>query len=211
MADVDFELRCDPSSLERKTWDSAALAPNQTSKHALVFSIAEQNFAIATDFIEQIVELPGVEPVPAAASTLLGLADQSGKPIPVVDIAPLLSLDSALDGFRHGLLLNHKGLRVMLAIESVVVLRELTKEQDIEVPASYRATDFAEYACELTLVDDYTNQSVAGPANQGDTGSAGALAGKLATRLVVVLDVPKLLIAVQNAATMKPAAMSPAK
>ncbi len=208
MADVEFELRCDPSSLERKTWDSAALAADQTSKHALVFAIAEQNFAIAADFIEQIVELPGITRVPTAGSTLLGLADQSGKPIPVVDIAPLLGLDSVLDGFRHGLLLNHKGLRVMLAIESVVVLRELAKEQNTEVPSDYQATEFAEYACELTHVDDYTSQLVAGAASQ-DNGP-DAQSGNSTVKRVVVLNVPQLLMAVANAATIKPATAGPA-
>ena len=205
MADVEFEMQCDPSSLERKSWDSATLEPNQTSKHALVFSIAEQNLAIAADFIEQIVELPKVLTVPSAGSGLLGLADHAGLPIPVVDIAPLINLDSAIDDFRHGLLLNHKGLRVMLAIEAVVVLKELSIDEDIKLPASYQSAGFAQYACALSNTNAYPTQSDrADEAAMQDPDSIGAQPGKPATSLVIVLDVPKLLAAVQNAATARP-------
>ena len=205
MADVEFEMQYDPSSLERKSWDSATLEPNQTSKHALVFSIAEQNLAIAADFIEQIVELPRVLTVPSAGSGLLGLADHAGLPIPVVDIAPLINLDSAIDDFRHGLLLNHKGLRVMLAIEAVVVLKELSIDEDIKLPASYQSAGFAQYACALTNANAYPTQSDrADEAALPDPDSMSAQPGKPATSLVIVLDVPKLLAAVQNAATARP-------
>ena len=203
MADVDFELQYDQSSVERKTWDSATLATTMTSKHALVFSIAEQYLAIAADFIEQIVELPGIVGVPSAGSSLLGLADHAGHPIPVVDIAPMLNLDSALDDFRHGLLLNHKGLRVMLAIETVVVLRELSNEQGIELPASYQAVGFAQYACEFTNVDAYTSH--ASRTGKAVLQSSADTDGKPSAPLVVVLDVPQLLTAVQHVAAERPA------
>ena len=205
MADVEYEMQYDPSSLERKSWDSATLEPNQTSKHALVFSIAEQNLAIAADFIEQIVELPRVLTVPSAGSGLLGLADHAGLPIPVVDIAHLINLDSAIGDFRHGLLLNHTGLRVMLAIEAVVVLKELSIDEDIKLPAGYQSAGFAQYACTLTNANAYPTQSDrADEAALPDPDSMGAQPGKPATSLVIVLDVPKLLAAVQNAATARP-------
>jgi len=206
MADVDLELQHDLSSLEQKMWDSATLAPEQASRHALVFSIAEQNFAIAADFIEQIVELPKFTDVPSAGSTLLGLADHAGQPIPVVDIAPLLNIESGTDIFRHGLLLNHKGLKVMLAIETVVVLRELSKERGCAPPPRYQATGFVEYACELAIVDglpDATEVSRAGsPDNARD--SAAEKSGKESRKPVVVLNVSQLLKAVHSAATTRP-------
>ena len=206
MADVEFEMQYDPSSLERKSWDSATLEPNQTSKHALVFSISEQNLAIAADFIEQIVELPKVLTVPSAGSGLLGLADHAGLPIPVVDIAPLINLDSAIDDFRHGLLLNHKGLRVMLAIEAVVVLKELSIDEDIKLPASYQSAGFAQYACTLTNANAYSTKSDRADEATAlqDLDSKGAQKSKSATPVVIVLDVPQLLAAVQNAAAARP-------
>jgi len=206
MADVDFELQRDASGLEQKTWNSASLATEQTSKHTLIFSIAEQNFAIAADFIEQIVELPKIAEVPTAGSTLLGLADHDGQPIPVVDIAPLLNIESGVDIFRHGLLLNHKGLKFMLAIEAVVVLRELSKEHRIELPTNYQATGFADYACELAIVDNYNPSLSDATSDVGvpDTGRS-VETGKPLRKPVVVLDVSELLVAVQKAATLRPA------
>jgi len=189
MADVDFELLSDPS------------------EHALVFSIAEQNFAIAADFIEQIVELPRIFDVPSADSALLGLADHAGHPIPVVDIAPFLNLDAdGVDDFRHGLLVNHNGLRIMLAIEAVVVLRELAGEPDVKVPPQYQSAGFVERCCEMPMIDYYPGQGVSEVEADGETVTAPqSQAVRKRSRKVVVLNVPQLLIAVQSAASARSA------
>lgn len=196
MADVDLELQSKPSSSEprHKVWDSASIAPDYTSQHALVFSIAEHRFAIAADYIEQIVELPAIVDVPSAGATLLGLANHGGKPVPVVDVSPLLSLVSAgPEVFRHGVLLNYKGLRVMLAIEAVIVLRELSSESGGTLPAQYQRAGFAESVCDLAIGIDSVQHTA-------DHTAYLNTSSEKSNQRVVVLNVPKLLLAVRHAA-----------
>ena len=116
MADVDFELRPDnQSSPKCRVWDAELLEPSSPGRYALVFSLTGHNFAIAADFVEQIVELPAIVNVPSASAVLLGLTGSAGQPVPVVDIAPLLRLQSpGLQGLRHALLLNHKNTKICL-------------------------------------------------------------------------------------------------
>lgn len=214
MADVDFELRPDdPSSFKKKVWDSELLKPSQTSKYALVFSLANQNFAIAADFIEQIVELPAIIDVPSTGASLLGLSASAGQPVPVVDIAPLLGLKSpGLQSLRHGLLLNHKCMKVMLAIDSVVVLKELPDLSDSETPGTYQSCDFVSHACELPLADAFT-ASTSGDAQSSapvdakavESGPADHAQAMSTARRVIVLEVPELMSAVQHATGQRPA------
>ena len=205
MADVDFELRPDnPSSPKRKVWDAELLDSSQPGNYALVFSLAGQHFAIAADYIEQIVELPAIVNVPSTHAALLGLTSTAGQPVPVVDIAPLLGLQSpGLQGLRHGLLLNHKCIKAMLAIESVVVLKELAEMSDNEPPIEYQSCGFIAYTCELPSGESFSVSAHGNsPANAGSTDSSEE--GVAGTQ-VIVLEVPKLLSAVQLAVGQRPA------
>lgn len=179
MADIDRPHQIDRSDphLSRMVWDSALVDLNPATQHALVFSMADRCYAIGAEFIEQIVELPRFTETPNVNPCLLGLTQHAGQPIPVLDISPLLNCRS--EGFRHGLLLNHNGLRVMLAIEAVVVLRDLANHARLEVPAEYLATGFVEYVCELS------NDNAASIKDSD-------------RRQVVVLEVPRLLAAIEN-------------
>jgi len=204
MADIDHEAQSDLT--QRMVWDSASLEPLDTGQHALVFSIAERNFAIAADYIEQIVELPRIVDVPLSGASLLGLADHGGKPVPVVNISPLLRLVSVgVEVFRHGLLLSHQGLRVMLAIEAVVVLRKLSSEFGGAPPAAYRTAGFADYICDLAIGDHATKRSAeldSGTDTDQNNPSASNTSDKSGEE-VVVLNVPKMLTALQVTATQR--------
>lgn len=189
MIDVNGNQSADPAL--DKVWDAALLKTENTSKHALVFSIDANDFAIAAEFIEQILELPGITEVPGTGATLLGLAEHAGRPVPVVDISPLLDLQRAgdavaggVDNFRHVLLLNHNGVQVMLAIETVIVLKKVAKDSDTPTPLN----EFAEY----TGVVQDENTAIAGGIVAG--------ANSRGERRVVVLDVPRVLEAVQQSA-----------
>jgi hypothetical protein len=205
MADVDFELRPDnPSSPTRKVWDAESLETSPSGSYALVFALAGQHFAIAADYIEQIVELPAIVNVPASDASLLGLTARAGQPVPVVDIAPLLGLQSpGVHGLRHGLLLNHQSLKAMLAIESVVVLKELPGMTDDELPIEYQSCGFVAYACGVPPGDTFSASA------HGDTpensGSGDAPEDSVTGMQVLVLEVPQLLSAVQLAAGQGPA------
>jgi chemotaxis signal transduction protein len=186
MINVNGNQPADPAL--DKVWDAALLETENTSRHALVFSIDSHDFAIAAEFIEQILELPGITEVPGAGATLLGLAEHAGRPVPVVDISPLLDAQqlgdaapSGVDSFRHGLLLNHNGVRVMLAIETVIVLKKVARDSDSPTPLN----EFAE--CIGVVQDEHTVIS-------------GGSVDSSHERRVVVLDVPRLLVAVQLSA-----------
>lgn len=187
MINVNGNQPADPAL--DKVWDAALLKIENTSKHALVFSIDANDFAIAAEFIEQILELPGITEVPGAGATLLGLAEHAGRPVPVVDISPLLqrtgdSVAGGVDNFRHVLLLNHNGVRVMLAIETVIVLKKVAKDGDTPT----QLNEFAEY----TGVVRDEHAALAGGIAADANGSS--------ERRVVVLDVPRVLEAVQQSA-----------
>ena len=82
----------------------------------------------------------------------------------------------------------------MLAIEAVVVLKELSIDEDIKLPASYQSAGFAQYACALTNANAYSTKSDRADEATAlqDLDSKGAQKSKSATPVVIVLDVPQL-------------------
>ena len=106
----------------------------------LVFRLGRERFGMALSAVDEVIEAPSVQPLPDAASAVLGLAMLRGEPITVYDAGRLLHV--ARSGERAGalLLFQRDGRRIGLAIDDVEDAM-LVEEQEVRALPGVEASD----------------------------------------------------------------------
>ena len=99
-----------------KTIGSAQAEPQL---HVTLFSIHQQQFAIATAYVFATVAPQAVTPVPMQPALLLGICSALGQIVPVIDLAELLQLPGNAAPAGHYLLLGEQQAELALAVSQV--------------------------------------------------------------------------------------------
>lgn len=65
-------------------WSADSIAQSQPAR-SLLFQSRDQVFAVATEFVAEVIEAPEVFPLPGAPWWYRGLAGYKSRPVPVID------------------------------------------------------------------------------------------------------------------------------
>ena len=102
------------------------------SARLLVFRVGAERFAIDLPAVDEVIDAPGVQPIPDAPPTVLGVTTVRGELVTLYDPRPILRVDGALDG--AALLFMHQGRRVALAIDDVYEALTIAETDVLSVP-----------------------------------------------------------------------------
>lgn len=141
-----------------------------TSQQYLTFSLGEEIFAVGTRNVREIIEYGRLTPVPLMPPSILGVINLRGGVVPIMDLRQRFGQDATQIGRRSCIVIlevQRDGLEQVIGIvvEAVNAVLEIPA-QDVEPPpslGSHIPTDF--------LIG----------------------MGKLDTRLVVLLDIGRVL------------------
>jgi purine-binding chemotaxis protein CheW len=146
--------------------DGAALVP--AAEQYLVFSLADCDFAVKAELVQGVERLGQITPVPNVVSWLRGVVNLRGSIVSVVDLRMFLGLEGVPYTPRARLLsLQHKEMIICIIVDGV--------SEMLPIPAS-------------VIISGNVHQAV--PSWIVPYASMRAL---LANRLMVILDVPRLL------------------
>lgn len=111
----------------------------------LLIRIEGELFALEAAALKQVVPLERPTPVPRSPQSLLGLIAVQGDILPLLDLAPLLSLEG--EGFDppYAIILEHKGQLWAIATEEVVglVMNLEEVEAKLRIPVSETVQRFS--------------------------------------------------------------------
>jgi purine-binding chemotaxis protein CheW len=110
---------------------------NTGIRNLLAFRLNQQNFALSLDPILQIVPMVSITPIPQVDTSVLGVVNLRGKPVPVIDLAlafgypktklkiytPIIFVDAG--GRIFGLVVDEVSGVVNLQSDMVVRLSEI--------------------------------------------------------------------------------------
>jgi purine-binding chemotaxis protein CheW len=101
------------------THGSAATSGSTSARHSLCsFWLGQRCFGLDVALVGEVVAVESITPVPKAHSALLGLFNLRGTPVPLVDAASALSLESSAGTKQsQALVVRHGDLVVALAID----------------------------------------------------------------------------------------------
>jgi purine-binding chemotaxis protein CheW len=153
-------------SQEQLRKDGAALMP--AAEQYLVFSLADCDFAVKAELVQGVERLGEIASVPNVVSWLRGVVNLRGSIVSVVDLRMFLGLEGVPYTPRARLLsLQHKEMVICVIVDGV--------SEMLPIPAS-------------VITSGNVHQAV--PSWAIPYASMSAL---LANRLMVILDVPRLL------------------
>lgn len=96
-----------------------ALAAPTTSA-ACFFRLDAQLFAVEGEYIQQIVTVANLTPVPRTARSLLGVFAVRGSVVPLIDLGPLLALAGNTSATELAALVTFEDRALALKIDEVV-------------------------------------------------------------------------------------------
>jgi len=97
---------------------------------ALVFSLAQERYAIELSELAEVLPLGRCEPVPGAAAHFLGVINLRGEVRPIVDLSRMI-LQNGNGAAAHGflLMLRRQGREIGLKVDRLDGLREIEREK----------------------------------------------------------------------------------
>jgi purine-binding chemotaxis protein CheW len=91
--------------------------PSDGASRMLVFRVGSERFALPLGLVNEVIDMPPVQPLPDASSNVLGIATLRGELVSVHDPRPLLQAGG--DAHEMALLFAAGNRRVGLAIDDV--------------------------------------------------------------------------------------------
>ncbi len=141
------------SAVVNATWSARADELAHTTGRALLFSLGETTYALSVDFVERVIELPAVMPVPRAADWMIGLAVYESMPQPLIDLRYFLqpqrlaanSDEQTMPG--RAIAVNCAHGKVLLAVDQLVTISDLSNRSHVVTSRPEFPEQFIEFTC----------------------------------------------------------------
>ena len=106
----------------------------------LLCKLADEPHALLMSDVREVIRWRGPTPIPGSPETILGVIHHRGMVLPIVDVRPLLSLNT-LPPTRNTrlLIVEHGGMMAALVSDAVVDIVEIEQSAVEPVPASFAA------------------------------------------------------------------------
>lgn len=135
------------------TWSAQADELMHTTSRALLFLLGNTTYGLSVDYVERVIEVPAVVPVPRARDWLLGLAVYESTPLPLIDPRYFLlspgqrSDETVLSLAGRAIVVSCAHGRVLLAVDQLVTISDLSGRQSIETDRPEFPDQYIEFAC----------------------------------------------------------------
>ena len=128
-------------------------------KQFVLFSVADQRYAIALGAVDQIIRAVEITHWPQAPGIVLGVINFHGDVLPVIDLRRRFGLpEITLHSSHHMILAKTLARRVVLPVESVIGVVTLQEEEVVPgasiLPESKYITGVARRSDGLVLIHD---------------------------------------------------------
>lgn len=107
---------------------------DKPSSSYLLFSVNRCIYAVRVPFVEKIVRIPRISPLPLVAPHILGAAKANGEVCPVIDLRILFGERPAAAP-SSAVLLTYRGARLCAVVDSVLSVVDFNTEGAVCPPA----------------------------------------------------------------------------
>ncbi len=141
------------SDVVTATWSAQADELTHTTSRALLFLLGNTTYGLSVDYVERVIEVPAVVPVPRASDWLLGLAVYESTPLPLIDpryfLLPAQKLSEAPAPSLAGraIVVSCAHGRLLLAVDQLVTISDLSGRQPIATDRPEFPDQYIEFAC----------------------------------------------------------------
>ncbi len=124
-------------------------ADAETFFDAVVFQLAGETYALAVEFLQDVLPLHGITPVPCTPTFVAGIINVRGQIVSVLDLKALFNLPAADAPAHNVLLLSNGEMRFGIAADYVAGVQQLPKS-DLQPPPSTLEGFKGEYVTGVT-------------------------------------------------------------
>ena len=141
------------NAVVKATWSAQADELIHTTGRALLFSLAETTYALSVDFVERVIELPTVTPVPRAGDWLRGMAVYESMPLPLIDLRYFLQPQRLVENSDEQMLpgraiaVNCAHGKVLLAVDQLVTISDLSDRSHVATSRAEFPEQYIEFTC----------------------------------------------------------------
>jgi purine-binding chemotaxis protein CheW len=114
-------------------------------KHFILFSLADQKFALPLVWVEKIVRSVAVRPLPKAPEMILGVINLQGRIVPIISLRKRFGLEERPIGIDDHLIVCRTSDRPMaLLVDNVADIIEIDESRIIHQESILREMDYIE-------------------------------------------------------------------
>ena len=151
------------SNVVKATWSSTADELTHQTSRALLLLLGDITYAISVEYVERVIELPQVIPVPRTSDWLAGIAVFDSTPLPLVYpghfLLPAVGAGStraqAQSVAGRAIVVSCAHGRALLAVDQLVTISNLSGRQHVTTDRPEFTSAFIEFTCK-------TDESIVG-------------------------------------------------
>lgn len=120
----------------------------QATRRALLFQLNETTYAISVEYVDKVIELQDVTPVPGSPSWVAGIVVHDLLPYPLID--PRVLLQSRISGsgaLNRAVVIKSAHGNVLIGVEQLVTISDLTVRPRVKVTRQEFPAPLIEYIC----------------------------------------------------------------
>lgn len=130
-------------------WSPKRNEIDHSTTRGLIFLVAGKALAISVDFVEKVLEMPPSSPVPCSSEWFLGMVCCEAEPLALIDVEYFLFQERTNPNTNsRAILINSAHGRVVLAVQQIVTLCDLSSRKRLAVSQSELPETFTEYVCQ---------------------------------------------------------------
>jgi chemotaxis signal transduction protein len=131
------------------SWWSLAQERGLKTRRALLFQLGGITYGIAVEFVEKVIEVSDITPVPRGAAWTVGVVVHDLLPYPLIDVRRFLQPETTVGHARlpRAIVINSAHGKVLLGVEQLVTISDLGGHSRVEAPRSEYPSEYMEYVC----------------------------------------------------------------
>ena len=117
-------------------------APEQPGSQLLIFTLARENYGIATRFIKEVAPLEQLTPVPGTPAFVIGIVNHYGRIYSLVDLREFFGLPQrGISQLNRLIVLADEAIELAIVVDAIIGIREVAAGDIFPVPPELQQAD----------------------------------------------------------------------
>ncbi|MEM7255767.1 MAG: chemotaxis protein CheW [Pseudomonadota bacterium] len=131
------------------SWSALDDERSHRTERALLFELGGAQYAMSVDFVQRVIELQDITPVPGAQPWIAGVVVHELQPYSLIDPRFFLrpDLTDHRDELRRAVIIKSAHGNVLLGVEQLITISELKTRPHIDIARAEFPARFIEYTC----------------------------------------------------------------
>lgn len=131
------------------SWSVLDEERSHRTERALLFQLGGATYGISVEFVERVIELQDITPVPGALAWVSGVVVHELRPYSLVDPRYFLlpDIEDHREPLRRGVVIKSAFGNVLLGVEQLVTIADLKIRPRVDTVRAEFPANFIEYTC----------------------------------------------------------------